>query len=122
MICRLVELRPRWRNQAAWLAVRQGGGALTSFLGGWRPKTWGRSRPFWCFFHGDFRLHWFPISHSAKKLLAPQVEELGEDEAEVCSSYVLHVFPSGSCSGTATRQSTSVTKCTVVWRLLPRNS
>ncbi len=62
----------------------------------WAAKSrqkWGRSRPFWCFFHGDFRLRWFTISHSAKKLLAPQVEELGEDEAEVCSYYVLHLSP-----------------------------
>src|SRR5258707_15591328 len=113
------------------VTVEKTGGTIYRAAGRERPhelfgrleaEKWGRSRPFWCFFHGDFRLHWFPISHSAKKLLAPQVEELGEDEAEVCSSYVLHVFPSGSCSGIATRQSTSVTKCTVVWRLLPRNS
>src|SRR6266481_7449779 len=71
----------------------EGGSDPTNFLGGWKPKKWGRSRPFWCFFHGDFRLRWFSISHSAKKLLAPQVEELGEDDAEVCSSYVLHLFP-----------------------------
>src|SRR6266567_7280338 len=101
---------------------RRGRERPTKLLGGLAARKWGRSRPFWCFFHGDIPLHWACISHSAKKLLAPQVEELGEDEAEVCSSYVLHLFSSGSCSGTATRQSTSVTKCTLVWRLLPRNS
>src|SRR5260370_39414599 len=79
-------------------------------------------RPFWCFFHGDFRLHRFSVFYASKKLLAPQAEELAEDETEVCSPYTLQLFPSGSCSGTAKRQSTSAVKWTIAWRLLPPNS
>ena len=74
----------RGNKADAWRV--EGGSDPIKLLGGLAAKKWGRSRPFWCFFHGDFRLRWFTISHSAKKLLAPQVEELGEDEAEVCSS------------------------------------
>jgi hypothetical protein len=37
-----------------------------------------------------FHLSEFPIPCSSKKLLAPQGEELGEDEAEVCIPYLLH--------------------------------
>src|ERR1700691_900089 len=48
------------------------------------------------------------IRLSSQKLLAPQGEETGEDEGGVCIPYLLHPFPSGSCSGTANRQSTSV--------------
>jgi hypothetical protein len=32
----------------------------------------------------------FPISRSSKKLLAPQGEDRGEDEDEVCISCILH--------------------------------
>ena len=81
----------RGKKADAWRV--EGGSDPTKLLGGLAAEKWGRSRPFWCFFHGEFRLRWFSISHSAKKLLAPQVEELGEDEAEVCSSYVLHLSP-----------------------------
>src|SRR6202167_1355118 len=64
----------------------------------------------------------FCIRLSSKKLLAPQGEETGEDEGGVCIPYLLHPFPSGSCSGTANRQSTSVVKCTVARRSLPQKS
>src|SRR5437879_8918613 len=64
----------------------------------------------------------FSISHGFKKLLAPQGEETGEDEGGVCSPYLLHPFPSGSCSGTEKRQSTSASKCTVARRSLPAKS
>src|SRR6266478_1566354 len=70
----------------------EGGSDPTNFLGGWKPKKWGRSRPFWCFFHGDFRFHCVSISHASKKLRAPQGEELGEDEAEESNSYPLHLL------------------------------
>jgi hypothetical protein len=48
-----------------------------------------------------FHLTEFPISCSSKKLLAPQGEELGEDEAEVCIPYLLH----SPCSKLRTRTS-----------------
>src|ERR1700684_2166233 len=51
------------------------------------------------------------IRLSAKKLLAPQGEETGEDEGGVCSPYLLHRFASGSFTGTANRRSTSAAKC-----------
>src|SRR5260370_16942717 len=70
----------------------EGGSDPTNFLGGWKPKKWGRSRPLWCFFHGDFRFHCVSISYASKKLLAPQGEELGEDEAEESNSYSLHLL------------------------------
>ena len=70
----------------------EGGSDPTNFLGGWKPKKWGRSRPFWCFFHGDFRFHCVSISYASKKLLAQQGEELGEDEAEESNSYSLHLL------------------------------
>src|SRR6266481_9250251 len=66
--------------------VPQGGSDPKNFLGGWKPKKWGRSRPIWCFFHGDFRFHCVSISYASKKLLAQQGEELGEDEAEESNS------------------------------------
>src|SRR6266567_4393686 len=71
----------------------EGGSDPTNFLGGLKPKKWGRSRPFWCFFHGDFRFHCVSIFYASKKLLAPQGEELGEDEAEAeeSNSYSLHL-------------------------------
>jgi len=69
-----------------------GGSDPTNFLGGSSAKKWGSlSRPFWCFFHGDFRLHLFANSHASKKLFTPQTEELAEDEAEGRSSYLLHL-------------------------------
>src|ERR1700722_8304800 len=37
-------------------------------------------------------LNEFPICCSSKILLVPQCEELGEDQAEVCISYLLHPF------------------------------
>src|SRR5213080_2701492 len=64
----------------------------------------------------------FCIRLSSKKLLAPQGEETGEDERAGCSPYLLHHLGSGSCSGTAKRQRTSVAKCTVARRSLPRKS
>jgi len=70
----------------------EGSSDPTNFLGGWKPKKWGRSRPFWCFFYGDFRFHCVSISYASKKLLAPQGEELGEDEAEESNSYSLHLL------------------------------
>jgi hypothetical protein len=81
----------RGKKADAWRV--EGGSDPTKLLGGLAAKKWGRSRPFWCFFHGDFRFHCVSISNASKKLLAPQVEELREDEAEVCSSYVLHLSP-----------------------------
>src|SRR5216684_3666338 len=113
------------------VTVEKTGGTIYRAAGRERPhelfgrleaEKWGRSRPFWCFFHGDFRLHWFPISYASKKLLAPQAEERAEDEAEGSSPYTLQLFLSGCCSGTPNRQSTSVAKWTVAWRLLPPNS
>jgi hypothetical protein len=85
---------------AARITVPEGGSDPENFLGGLKPKKWGRSRPIWCFFHGDSCFHCCPISRTAKTLLAPQAEELGEDEAEVCSLYSLQFFLSGSCSET----------------------
>jgi hypothetical protein len=101
---------------------KTGGSAPDNFLGGPGPKKWGRSRPFWWFFHSDFCPHRFAISHASKKLLWPQAEELGEDAAEACSSYTLHSFPAGSCAGIPTRRSTSVAKCALTSCLLPPNS
>jgi len=36
--------------------VPQGGSDPKNFLGGWKPKKWGRSRPICCFFHRAFLL------------------------------------------------------------------
>jgi hypothetical protein len=36
--------------------VPQGGSDPKNFLGGSKPKKWGRSRPIWCFFHRAFFL------------------------------------------------------------------
>jgi len=99
-----------------------GGSDPMKFWAAESPQKRGRSRPFWCFFHGDFRLHRFSISYVSKKLLASRAEELAEDEAEECSPYTLQLFSTGSCSGTAKRQGTSASKWTVACRLLPPNS
>jgi len=46
---------PRKKHPAR-LFVPQGGSDPKHFLGGRRPKKWGRSRPIWCFFRGGFSL------------------------------------------------------------------
>ena len=56
----------------------QGGSDPKNFLGGWKPKKWGRSRPFQSFFHGDFPRIAFCISFVLNKLAPPQVDESGE--------------------------------------------
>jgi hypothetical protein len=42
--------------------VPQGGSDPKNFLGGWKPKKWGRSRPILCFFHRAFLLSASAIS------------------------------------------------------------
>jgi hypothetical protein len=81
-----------------------GGSDPTNFWAAEGRQKWGRSRPFWCFFHGNFRLHRFSISHASKKLCSAPGEELGEDEAEESNSYALHLFPPNPCC--ARRQNT----------------
>src|SRR2546426_975954 len=129
MIAMLLSLPPMWfvlhpairlafadsctRPKHSHASCVTGGSDPTELWAAQSRQKWGRSRPFWWFFHADFCPHRFAMSHASKKLLAPQAEELAEDGAEACSSYVLHPFPLGSCMGSPTGCSTSVAKCTI---------
>ena len=111
-----------WKKHTARITVPEGGSDPTNFWAAESRKSGVAPARFGVFSTVTLAFAAFSISRSFKRLLLPQAEELAEVESDGCSSYLLHFFLSGSCSGTATRQSTSVAKCTVAWRLLQPKS
>src|SRR5258706_3111571 len=105
--------RHRGKNSRHDLPCRRAGATPNSFWAAESLKSGVAPAQFGVFSTVTLARAVFCIRLSSKKLLAPQGEETGEDEGGVCSPYLLHPFASGSCSGTANRQSTSAAKCTV---------
>src|SRR5580704_9768459 len=125
LLCDLPLLRTpchRGKNSRHGLPCRRAGATPRTFWAAESRKSGVAPARFGVFSTVTLACAAFCIRLSSKKLLAPQGEETGEDEGGVCSPYLLHPFSSGSCSGTAKRQSTSVAKCTVRWRWLPPKS
>src|SRR5437879_3441362 len=99
-----------------------GGSDPKNFLGGWKPKKWGRSRPFQSFSTVTFTAIGFPISLAAKKFLLSQCDETGEGERGGCNPYLLHPSAPGPRSGAPNRRSIYVLKCALTERLVTPNS
>src|SRR5882724_9370447 len=85
-------LRPRMQlRKTSTRSVCEGGSDPTKLLGGSSAKKWGRSRPIWSVLRGNFRTDSVCKSLPINSLDRGRGEESGEEEAEVCSSYVLHI-------------------------------
>src|SRR5713226_182872 len=69
----------------------EGGSDPTELLGGSSAKKWGRSRPIQSFPTVTFPHISFSISCVSKKLLAPQGDEIGDEEGGGCNPYLLHL-------------------------------
>jgi hypothetical protein len=80
------------RTKRGHTSSATGGSDHTNFLGGRKPKKWGRSRPIWCFFLCHFPILVSFIYSFFPDLCASQVEEDAEDEAEGGNSYLLHLL------------------------------
>src|SRR5258707_1100207 len=70
--------------------VPQGGSDPPNFLGGWKPKKWGRSRPIWCFFHRAFFPAVDSFSLTPQNMLVPQGEGPKAGPRAGCRFYLWH--------------------------------
>src|SRR5258708_5773599 len=102
-----------WKKRPARSVVPQGGSDPTKLLGGLAAEKWGRSRPIWPFFHGDFLLFAFRISPAFKDFGVSRGEEVGNFQGAERNSYVLHPTAAAFTSATAVRSMKNVANSTL---------
>src|SRR6267154_365627 len=97
--------------------VPQGGSDPTKLLGGSAAKKWGRSRPIWTFFHGDFLPFASRISPASKDFGVSEGEEVGNFRGAERNSYVLHPTAAAFTSPAGIRLMRNVANSTLRSRL-----
>jgi hypothetical protein len=70
--------------------VPQGGSDPKNFLGGWKPKKWGRSRPIWSFFRRAFFLPASFMSLAFQEMAVPRGAGPRAVPSAECRFYLLH--------------------------------